>query len=280
MKIKETVEKIGRWIRRPTGKASLWLILASIVLALLGASDLGNLTERAAANINSILFGIATNLLGIAITISFVQFFIDQQQEKDDRTEEARRILRQDRIMQELIEIYTVQYNQLTTPFDERKGFPAFDSTKLNLEFVFTDLRDLYQVSILVRDKIYCSAIVSFYESEQKLREYCSVSLRDIDYKYYPEIGELLLNFVRISTSFDVRNVILSFVPKSMDDQEMSSYISKLIGDNSTNWVELAHSGELGSNIMIPFVSLYDMLKAEGQLIVTYCEAVKKVSIS
>ena len=280
MKIKKTVEKIGRWIRRPVGNASLCLIIASIILTIIGVSDLGNLTERAAANVNSILFGIATNLFGIAITISFVQFFLDQQQEKDDRIEEARRILRQDRIMQELIEIYTVHYNQLTTPLNDIKGLPVSDTKKLNLEFVFTDLRDMYHPSRLLRDRIYNPAIVSFYESELTLREYCVALLRDIDYKYHPEIGEALLNFVKISTSFDVRNAILSFVPKSMDDQEMSSYISKLIGDNSTNWVELAHSGELGSNIMIPFGSLYDMLKAEGQLIVTYCEAVKKVSIS
>ena len=32
-----------------------------------------------ANNINNILFGMATNLLGIIVTVSFVQFFIDKQ---------------------------------------------------------------------------------------------------------------------------------------------------------------------------------------------------------
>ncbi len=41
----------------------------------LGLFFLGNFTEKTASNINNTLFGLGTNLLGIIVTVSFVQFF-------------------------------------------------------------------------------------------------------------------------------------------------------------------------------------------------------------
>ena len=278
MNIKAFIEKIRVWMSSPAGKASMYLIIASAVLIILGVSEWGNLTEKAAINTNSILFGIATNFIGIVITISFVQFFFDKQREKDERNEEKKKILRCDKIMQDLIDVFTVHFNQLTTPLDRKSG--DSNNNTINIDFAFTDLRGLYQVSLLFQDKIYSTSIVSFYESELKLRDYCSVSLRDIDYKYYPEIGELLLRFVRVSTSQDVRNFVLSIAPKSLADKGMSSIISEWIGDASKDWVEHVHSGELKSNIMIPFVVLYDMLKEEGQIVFEYCEAISKIKAS
>ena len=92
MKIQEINKKIGNWSKSAAGKASLWLIAASLLLVIIGVSDWGNLSKRAAENTNSILFGLATNLLGIVVTISFVQYYLDQQRKKDERNEEAKRI--------------------------------------------------------------------------------------------------------------------------------------------------------------------------------------------
>ena len=281
MKKKECIERVKRWIGSDAGKASRWLIVLCIILIIIGSFDWGNLSEKAAANISSILLGVATNLIGIVITITFVQYFLDKQQEKDERNEEAKRILRQDRLLQVLIKSYTAYYNQLTIARETLNGIPKIDSEHIDLNFAFSDLRALYQDSLLLRDKHSCPAIVSFYESELLLRDYCAMSIRDIDYKYFPKIGELLLNFVRVSTSMDTRSAILDYIPLKMSDGRLwTDYLSELIGDESNNWVELFQAGKLESNIMIPFVNLYEMMKIEGQLIAQYCEKVKTICIT
>lgn len=70
---------------------SIWLLGASILLLVLACSSWGNLSARTSNNINNILFGLGTNLIGIIVTVSFVQFFLDKQSEKTELTFESRR---------------------------------------------------------------------------------------------------------------------------------------------------------------------------------------------
>ena len=279
MNLKECFKKLRIWRKSAAGKVSLCLIVASLVLIIWGKFPQGVLSEKELANRNSIIFGVATNLIGIVITISFVQYFLDQQRNKDMQNEEAKKILRQDRIMQILIDRYIAYYNQLTTPHDTIIGNSYFDSEQLNLSFDFPDLRGLYQCSLFLRDRPYTPVIVSFYEVELTLRDYCITILRDIDFRFFPEIREILLEFVRKSISLDVRNAVLAYIPRSIENQEVSEMIAKYIVDDTNNWVGRYHSGELNSNIMIPFVMLYDMLKSEGELISKYREEIKTVNI-
>lgn len=83
------VNKMKKWIKSAAGIVSITLFVISIILLLVAIClDYENFSN----NINNTLFSLATNLLGIIITISFVQHFIDRQNEKEDHREENLKI--------------------------------------------------------------------------------------------------------------------------------------------------------------------------------------------
>lgn len=85
------VNKMKKWIKSAAGIVSITLFVISIILLLVAIClDYENFSN----NINNTLFSLATNLLGIIITISFVQHFIDRQNEKEDHREENLKIKR------------------------------------------------------------------------------------------------------------------------------------------------------------------------------------------
>ncbi|NBH83644.1 hypothetical protein D7X88_12380 [bacterium C-53] len=70
------MKRLRKWLKSAAGKISVFLLIISIILLIIACSSWGDFTDRTANNINNILFGMATNLLGIIVTVSFVQFFI------------------------------------------------------------------------------------------------------------------------------------------------------------------------------------------------------------
>ena len=75
-------QKCKEWLGSAAGRISLLLFIISLLMLIIACSSWDATSERAASNINNILFGISTNLLGIIVTVSFVQYFIDKQNER------------------------------------------------------------------------------------------------------------------------------------------------------------------------------------------------------
>ena len=82
-------QKCKEWLGSAAGRISLLLFIISLLMLFIACSSWEATSERAASNINNILFGISTNLLGIIVTVSFVQYFIDMQDEKQAQLEEV-----------------------------------------------------------------------------------------------------------------------------------------------------------------------------------------------
>lgn len=266
---------IRQWLSSAAGKISVILLIISIALIIIGASDWGNLNEHDAEVINNLLFGLATNLLGIIVTVSFVQYFLDRQSEKDARDAELAKILRSDKVMQILIQQYTACFNRLTSPIE--KAAKKISDSELHLDFCFSDMKDLYKSSLFLRDKMYQPAITSFYEIELELRNYCMSIVREIDYKYFPGVGSTLLLFVEISLSHDVRGSVLGNQTMKGGEVLLTDTVSSYIGDITHDWVEEINNSEHKGNIMTPYVTLYNMLKAEGQEIKEYCRLIEGI---
>ena len=73
-----TIDKVKIWLKSAAGRTSVILFSVSVILLWIACSDMGrgSLSEKYANNINNILIGISTNLIGIIITVSFVQHLI------------------------------------------------------------------------------------------------------------------------------------------------------------------------------------------------------------
>ncbi len=90
---------INKWVHSVAGRVSIILIMGSIFLLILAWSHLGMgfITADGTNFVNNILIGLATNLMGIVVKVSFVQYFLDRQNEEKERKEENEKILRYDK---------------------------------------------------------------------------------------------------------------------------------------------------------------------------------------
>ncbi|WP_416860648.1 hypothetical protein [Helicobacter ganmani] len=262
------VNKMKKWIKSAAGIVSITLFVISIILLLVAIYlDYENFSEKVTNNISNILFNLATNLLGIIVTISFVQYFIDRQNEKDEHIEENSKIKRYDRFMNVLMIRYSMYLNCVVTPIKRRS---TINPLKLSSQFEFEDMCDLYERSLYLCEGISKALIELFYEIEEILRNYMIDMIQNIDFKYNKELEKIIMEFVEKSIGYDMRGAILGNMTVYTSKEKMTETAMKYIKDTSHDWLGMAERGELKSNMMVPYVQLYKLLKIEIKLIENY----------
>ncbi len=267
------VKRLRKWLKSAAGKISVFLLIISIILLIIACSSWGDFTDRTANNINNILFGMATNLLGIIVTVSFVQFFIDKQNHDVEKKNEREEILRYNRILSIFIEQYTLYFRCITTSFSEDKR----TDYKLNKDFNFRDMGEMYEQNRYMTEGLLEPAISVFYRFEDKIREYMISMLNNISFKYYTEIENILEEFVEKSFSLDTRGNILGNISLMWDkEKKIKDVISESIKDTNYDWIEIISQSK-NANIMRPYVQLYFLLKKEADLLNKYREKVDKL---
>ena len=258
--------KKHRWIQTSAGKVSIALFVISVILLLFVKWFID---DAVVSNINSLLIGLATNLIGIMVTVSFVQYFLDKQNIEEERKEEARKILRYHKIMTLLIERYTLFFQCVTSTIENR--LECARSSDLLRDFSFSDMADMYKLSTVLSVELLRPSIELFYEAEHMLREYMIEMIKNIDFKYNKDIEDILIEFIEKSKGMDVSGVIINNQQILSGNKIQSEVVSQYIREEEQHkWTEKYLQGKLNGNLMTPYVALFFLLKEEGRLINKY----------
>jgi hypothetical protein len=281
--MKSLKDKFLSWIRSAAGRVSIILLIVSALLLLATWSnyDLGFMNERTAELANNCLIGLATNLIGIVFTVSFVQYFIDKQDKEREQKEEAEKILRYHKYMQILVRRYLMFYISLTTRLEDRTKQMEIDDNVFNRQFTFSDMADMFQTSLFLTEGFSDTSIELFYKAEHELREYMLRMLENIDFKYYKNISVLLLDFTTKSKNLDMSGQIYERVimKKNGVGKEVIDKISTMIADKSEDWIGKLNRGELQGNIILPYVLLFCTIQGQVRMIKEYTDLIKKIDI-
>lgn len=87
-KLKFLFPKIGSWFKTCAGKLTVLLLIFCLVLLGISFLPIFKTSSHLRDNFENIIIGIGTNIFGIIITVSFVQFILDKQNEKEERIAE------------------------------------------------------------------------------------------------------------------------------------------------------------------------------------------------
>ena len=265
------LKKVRNLLNSIAGRVGCVLTVISIMIIMMVCSNVSAefFTEDMAENINNILIGIATNLIGIVITVSIIQSILDKQDKKKAYLEEKDKILRYDIIMQVLIQRYFMFLYAVITPLEKRGEISLGEVTKRDIKF--EDMRDLYKSSPYLTDGILEPSIVLFYNAEEQLCSHMMTMINNIDFKYHPEIASLYMKFINDSIAYDTRGTIKGNINVLLGNGKMSEKIMKDIAADSTyKWVERFDKGELESNMMVPYIILYKLILSEREMIIEY----------
>ena len=269
------MKKIISWFKTSAGKITIVLFIIANSLISITFLPFFKQSAHLRDNFENILIGIGTNILGIIVTISFVQHIFDKQSEKNEKELEREKIIRFSQIMSFRLEKYFQVFAQITTPLSQ---FSQQKNKCINPDFKFEDMKDLYFPCLLMCEE-QKSAISVFYSEEKKIKEYMLRMLENIEFKYHSEIQNTLIAFVKQSEAYDVSNAILNYEKMGTSKEKATELISKQIATNATdNWVGKFESGKLPSNLITNFVILYRLLQKEFILLTEYTKEIKKIS--
>lgn len=247
---------------------TIGLFLMGSILIISAISPYGNLPRNIADFINNLLASFGVSIIILAITISFIQYYLDKQQliiiEKYEKEKEREYILNNHKILSILIYKYKILFANLIRD--------NTSSLNYNKSFIFKDLQYIYDLNGFVTTNLYSSKIEIFYKGEEILTKYLSRMLEGNEFKYNSNLNSILIELLTISLDHnDIKDGIL------WNKIQKDSIKSLLISD--IDYVSKYKNRELQGNLAIPFVELYLFLNKQRELINSYLSEIEKIKL-
>lgn len=263
-----------QWFKSAAGIVSTVLLFFSILLICLVLFFIVPNYEESIAK--DLLLGLSTNLLGIIVTVSFVQFFINRQNTRNEKEEETTKIKRFNKYTDMLIKRYQKLFYALTTRIQDRTEIDI-DSI-FDRHFKFSDMADMYRPSLYQNEALLEPTVVLFFRVEERLRESFLHMIEGIDFKYHAELYAIIQSFISESISNDLSGVIIGNKTVMMGDKHLTDEIAEMIGDVSNDWLDKLKRGELPVNhTLFPYVVFYFHLLKQVEYLKQYMICMKAI---
>ena len=269
--IRKLFKAIPKWLCSPSGIATLVLIGIDIGLYIWAKF----LPEGDTKNIMS---GSITEIIGIIITLNFVDILFKHHNDKKAKREEAKQILRTDKVISILIDKYTYYVHCMTHDYVERDKIPPV----LQAEFSIIDMRFVHTPPdghLNPFDYGLRHSVDLFLENELELRNLLVEVVENINYEYYPDFSDLLTDYIRLSYGFTLRDRILAYGESGMFDRPFAEEIKKVIEERGTDDLEHLKNGthHTGDHLY-PYLILYQFIIAQKAILVKYTDQINVVS--
>jgi K+ transporter len=223
--------------------------------------------------------GTITEIIGIIITIIFVQLLFDKKNEDDSRAEELLKIVRANKIVNLLVERYSNFLHCMIHDYKEwEKIVPSLETN-----FQISEMQYLHENCLLLKTGYNRSSISIFYENELELRNIFISIIQNIDFKYFPEISTLILEYVNASYQCDARGAILNNETMVMgrgkpDQKSMKEFIREALKNDAKEYMEkLLKCDVMLPNVMFPYVNLYLMINVQKSVLLQYKKRIEEI---
>lgn len=243
-------------------KLSTIIIVLIIILLLLGVTSF-LLPEN--HWLGDYIKGSFTEILGIIITLIFVERIISAQQKKDERIEEIGQLKRLDKILSPELK-KSIQYASFMTQRPEPEDSSGYVVSK---NFEFNRLERFYIPSLIVFDGE--KAYKLFSKSIENIIVTIREALINYDFRYFPKIEKLLLeyiDFISLGTPFGM----LEILEHNPNTQKMMSKMIKEIPANKVPTHE-----EYPHNMMRSFIRLYHVINFHIDFSERYSKEIRNV---
>lgn len=134
------------------------------------------------------------NTIALVFVVVFLDTLVSSNKEGRKKREEARTILRHNRIIQPDIDVYLVRKNMVVTP--NGKNVRKF---QIDSQFSIQDMRDMYGPSELVSD-VGISKIRRYAYFQKQLKKDFENLVEGVDFTHYPEIAEAAMKYINATS--------------------------------------------------------------------------------
>lgn len=221
-----------------------------------------------------VIYDLSVGIFSSMILIWFIDEINEHIQDKQTLNKEIKEIKRSDRLIQLYIERYKLFFYCLITPIKKRK----FDNIEIHSDFLFKDMQDLYQTTLLINEGIFDSSIESFIKAECVLKEEMEKMIKDIDFSYYPNIQEHLIEFVEVSLKYNQKVIWLEAKTTDIGGQTLADAVTDVLKEKADDlYAEYQNGKDLSNNLIMPYFALFEMLKGEQKALSKYEQEIKRL---
>lgn len=222
-----------------------------------------------------IAYDLAMGIFSAMVLVWFIDTISDYLNERDAIRKETEAIFRFNTVLQHYISNYFRAYYDVIVPVNERDN-----TTRVHTKsFALRDMRDLYK-STMQNDYSPCdSAVQLFFEREAELTNQITFLLMNIDIKKYVELQLIFISFLDKSLSFTGRATILDAPNRMIGKHRKDITVSKLLksGKGDRYRIDLIKKKTSKSNILYPYVALYELMQEERKILLNYNETIAKI---
>lgn len=255
----------------------MWNIYCVLFLISIGIFLAG---IKANTTVQSVLFSFAINVFTSLIIIFSVDFNLEKKAklaaERKAKKDEFNHINSCHRIIEPLLAVYILEYNQLTIPVSLRsengKYLPIKQDAMME-NFKLADLKDILFPDITVYGSYGNSALRTYDNVYKKTVEAFSNMLAICEFKYYPEISDVVSDIIKLSN-----------VPNSIDDlcaiqhkTEIVNMLKHMLESYTGNPDDDLERNKFSGNLFLNYLLLYRHLNCMRIAINRYCTAINEM---
>lgn len=225
--------------------------------------------------IKEVCYDLSVGVFSAMILIWFIDEINEHIQDNKSKNKEIDEIRRSDRLLQLYIERYKLFYYCVVTPIKQRD----FKNIIIPEEFMLKDMSDLFQTTLLTSEGIFDTAIECFLLAEAELKAEIESTIRNVNFEYFLEIRECLEEFVEVSLKYNQKNALLEAKTATAGHDTISKIVSEALKTTADEFYETFKKGEDQiANLMHPYIFLYEMLKAQHNVIKKYEKEMEKIN--
>ncbi len=186
-------------------------------------SDLGMALTSLEAIIGIVIIGLFLNSLWHDFS-SRIEKSQEKSVNKRIAEQNLRKLISYYQFLNMVIIDYKIALSELTTPWEERNG-----NLELDPYFKFSNLRDMYRHSSLLKNDTTKSVIHLYFEKLDALTSELKFILSNFDLIDYQELHKHIIEFLTISKAQDVREALYSYETTGFGDKLKKDHLVEMI---------------------------------------------------
>jgi len=181
-------------------------------------------------SIHDLLRGSMGSVFALLFAVLIMDTITSHSNKKKRKRDERKAIVRHNKILQPVIDMYLVRKNMVVTP-NER----TVRKFKINADFTIKDMKDMYGPSELISD-VGKSKVQMYSYYQNKLLDMFTHLVEDIDFNFYSDLCDAALRYIN-ATSYGAAGLdaVLSYQDTMAGTKSMRSIVINMIRDEPDN---------------------------------------------
>jgi hypothetical protein len=208
-------------------------LLIFSIFAIIGFATCIGLVLSAAGrfpDLWDLLRGVMSSVLALLFAVIILDNINAHSDNKKKKREERKAIIRHNKIIQPVVDLYIIRKNMVITPNDKKVR-----KFKINAKFTIKDMRDMFGPSELISDvgksKI---EVYSFYQ--EKLHDKFIHLVEDVDFNVYSDLCDAAMDYIN-ATSYgsSALDAVVGYQKTMAGTKSMKSIVINMIRDEPEN---------------------------------------------